>query len=62
MCYQLLAVLWQVRQSFEDFRGMKAVPYGTVICLGGGEPVSVESIPARSLRHLAGAKMEVCKW
>lgn len=45
--------------EFEDFRGMKAVPYGTVIYVGGGESVAVESITAQGLRNLAGAKMEV---
>lgn len=44
--------------EFEDFRGMKATPFGTVIKIGGGEPVAVESISAATLRLRGGAKLE----
>ncbi len=44
--------------EFEDFRGMKATPFGTVIKIGGGEPVAVESISANTLRLRGGVKLE----
>lgn len=44
--------------EFEDFRGMKATPFGTVTKFGGGEPVAVESISAETLRLRGGAKIE----
>lgn len=35
--------------NFEDFGGMRSVPAGTVVYLGGGEPMTVEFISAKTL-------------
>ncbi len=45
--------------EFEDFGGMKARPFGTVIKIGGGEPVSVESLSAHTLRLGGSSQKEL---
>ncbi len=45
--------------EFEDFGGMKARPFGTVVKIGGKEPVAVESLSAETLRLGGSSKTEL---